>query len=77
MTAPLPPKPWRVEMLGLGEQVTFSHPDGLKLMWGDGVWYVGKGSVMRSVAGIPPAVSMAEAGTVGSEWLGQHFGGAA
>lgn len=69
MKASNPPKPWALELLGLGEQVTFTHPDGRVLVWGDGQWWVGRGRTMKLAPGVPDASTMVEARTIGCAWL--------
>lgn len=65
----LPPKPWVIELLGLAEAVTFTHPDGRSLIWTPEGWMVGRGRTARPAPGVPAAATMTEARRVGCEWL--------
>lgn len=64
-----PPAPWRVELLGLIAAVEFRHPQGARLLWVDGAWWIGNGELMRRTTGLAPAATMARARREGCEWL--------
>ena len=63
------PAGWSVELLGMIGMVKFSSRDGRVLEWVDGTWYVARGHVHRTAAGVPAAHSMLEARRIGTAWL--------
>jgi hypothetical protein len=71
--APKLPKGWRVEMIGLAESVQFTSPGGNQLLWGDGEWMMGNGRAMMKAPGVPRAKTMAEARTVGTNWIIENW----
>jgi hypothetical protein len=64
-----PPVPWRVELLGLIAAVEFRHPQGARLLWVDGAWWIGNGDLMRRTRAPAPAATMNEARREGCGWL--------
>jgi hypothetical protein len=66
------PKGWRGEVMGLSESVQFTSPGGMSLVWCDGTWTMGRGSVHMSARGVPSARTMAEARTVGTAWIAEN-----
>lgn len=69
----LPPKPWTVELHGIISAVEFRHPNGHWLLWCDGQWSTGHGAMMASriAHGVPAARTMAEARTIGADFLAE------
>lgn len=65
----LPPKPWRVELVGLTDSVVFRHPDGRSLIWVDGEWWIEFRKGRMTARGVPAATTRSEARSVGAEWL--------
>lgn len=69
MSASKLPEGWTVELLGLIEGVEFRGPGDLWLLWCDGRWDMGQGSMSLRASRIPAAATMAEARRVGTEYL--------